>query len=639
MFQNIEIKKEIKDDLNDYDIYSNTNRFCYSLEDYNNVENSEPPKKVMKTRVDELLESMSSEKMDDIKHKRYDIEKHFNDKESNAAIDKKYKDNNYINLNNINVNQKSKSISMVDISYESFLQELFSWNPEWLQGRAFTKPPIKKFESQMSLNPFKVDYSRDEYISRHLPFIQSELFIKLSDSFKNDAPSRSKHDLLINDYETCDDSEINRRLICFSLRDLSNNTKPICKVNDIVILQLNVTTNGEKRYFNKQYFGVVVNHSMLELNELDPQVMQQFIPQTNNHKPFLCDKYIIITKRSRETNITIKQIARIEVIINAGFELRQAENLLFNNWKITKLLSNIFNAIGNIHQFSQSELEDNESVRKTLSQNAIDMITKANPMVYFKGVNNIMVVDVSDEKQRLDFLFDIVAETIENFNSTNGKIKFLVIAKNDDLCVWWREAMKRASNNCTHIRPWSLDNGRGWTRHEEVRRYTKHNAVRIQNSCIAKLNKMSSNSKSFEELGKRKDCYQRIIESISHFGNKGSAYLTPSAVIAREELLLKGYERLLKDCNVIIGTFENIINCQLLFKETNHSKALFDCCVIDDAQSLPDSYILSIIHSGVKSILISGDSDGFALCNNPNAIQQKFDISLFNRIFMKCLKI
>jgi len=102
---------------------------------------------------------------------------------------------------------------------------------------------------------------------------------------------------------------------------------------------------------------------------------------------------------------------------------------------------------------------------------------------------------------------------------------------------------------------------------------------------------------------------------------------------------MKGYENLLSDCNVIIGTFENIINCRLLFKETTQKKPSFDCCIVDDSQSLPDVSLLSIIHSGIKSIIIAGDSDGRAFCNNPNAANQKFNISLFNRIFMKCLKL
>ncbi len=84
-----------------------------------------------------------------------------------------------------------------------------------------------------------------------------------------------------------------------------------------------------------------------------------------------------------------------------------------NNWKCSKLLSNIFSGTANIHQFSESELVDSEAVKKTLVSNAIEMINKSNPMVFFKGVNNIMSIDISDAKLRAQYLCDIVAETVQ----------------------------------------------------------------------------------------------------------------------------------------------------------------------------------------------------------------------------------
>ncbi len=166
---------------------------------------------------------------------------------------------------------------------------------------------------------------------------------------------------------------------------------------------------------------------------------------------------------------------------------------------------------------------------------------------------------------------------------------------------------------------------------------------------------------SYLQLTERRDSYQRVIDSCSKYGSTNSVPLTASALIAKEELqqkglllitpfltkriinlldlylllLTEGYESLLKDCEVIIGTFENIPSCQLLFKETTHKKPSFDCCIIDDSEALPDINILSIIHSGINSIIIAGDSDGSAVCSNPIAANHKFEISLFQRIITK----
>jgi hypothetical protein len=162
---------------------------------------------------------------------------------------------------------------------------------------------------------------------------------------------------------------------------------------------------------------------MLDLNELEPQVLPKFTDSENaDHNYLLWDKYTVVTKRSRESCIRIKQMAGIEVLLNASFELKQANNLLINNWKCSKLLSNIFSGTANIHQFSRSELIDSEAVKKTLVSNAIDMINKSNPMVFFKGVNNIMNIDISDAKLRAQYLCDIVAETVESFVKNNGKV-------------------------------------------------------------------------------------------------------------------------------------------------------------------------------------------------------------------------
>jgi hypothetical protein len=125
-----------------------------------------------------------------------------------------------------------------------------------LQGRAITKPPIKKYERQMLSNPFKVEYNREEYISRHLPFIECELFIKLSDSYKEGAPSRCKHHIFINDYENCGDLDINRQLICYSLRNLNISSKPILKINDIVILQVLRQENSYKTCILNNFFFI-----------------------------------------------------------------------------------------------------------------------------------------------------------------------------------------------------------------------------------------------------------------------------------------------------------------------------------------------------------------------------------------------
>jgi len=127
------------------------------------------------------------------------------------------------------------------------------------------------------------------------------------------------------------------------------------------------------------------------------------------------------------------------------------------------------------------------------------------------------------------------------FERSSGKIKFLVIAKNDEVCHWWRESLKRLSIQ-SHVRPWSVDNGRGWTRHEDVRRYTKHNALRIHKSCVGKLNHLEESASSYKQLVDRRDSYQIVINSCNQFGSKNSAILSPSALIAKEELLQKGFK-------------------------------------------------------------------------------------------------
>ncbi len=89
------------------------------------------------------------------------------------------------------------------------------------------------------------------------------------------------------------------------------------------------------------------------------------------------------------------------------------------------------------------------------------------------------------------------------------------------------------------MRTWSVDKGRGWTRHEEVKRYTKHNAQRIINCCVAKLNNIDDPD-SYLQLSDRRDSYQRVIDSCSKYGSTNSVPLTASALIAKEELQQKG---------------------------------------------------------------------------------------------------
>lgn len=127
------IKKEIIDDFNDNTsgkpfIY---NRFesYYPLNDYNSDEKLEPPKKVMKTRVDKILELMNCEKSDDLKICDHKIGKN---EVSKPDYDKRSILNNGLTINTSIHWQKSTQ--MMNISYDSFLQELFSWNPEWFDS-------------------------------------------------------------------------------------------------------------------------------------------------------------------------------------------------------------------------------------------------------------------------------------------------------------------------------------------------------------------------------------------------------------------------------------------------------------------------------------------------------------------------
>lgn len=86
---------------------------------------------------------------------------------------------------------------------------------------------------------FKQIYNKDEYISRFLPFIQSELFIKLSAAFKSDAPLRDdEYDLFVNKSLNSGQSEVNKELICYTLRNFTRNPKPDVKVGDVVRLKV-----------------------------------------------------------------------------------------------------------------------------------------------------------------------------------------------------------------------------------------------------------------------------------------------------------------------------------------------------------------------------------------------------------------
>ncbi|CAG2178651.1 unnamed protein product [Oppiella nova] len=117
------------------------------------------------------------------------------------------------------------------------MQEIFSWNPQWLQGGALIKPPTRKFSQHMQHWPYKLDYeNRDEYLCRHFPYIYSQLFISLSEVFKNDAPSRVRHRLYVKDSENCGKHELNKRLDCYVLRDIERHPKPMGRPYDVVIL-------------------------------------------------------------------------------------------------------------------------------------------------------------------------------------------------------------------------------------------------------------------------------------------------------------------------------------------------------------------------------------------------------------------
>ena len=186
--------------------------------------------------------------------------------------------------------------------------------------------------------------------------------------------------------------------------------------------QLSVTTG--KLQTKKKYFGIVSSHSMFEFNDLNAEVIENYEILTNtkwdkdSRDRLLWDKLTILTKRAQNSQITAKRMAKMDVLLNAGFDLRLVQNLLDKSPKCPKLISNIFSANANIHQFSVEELQDFRIVGKTLTQNAIEMINKSNPMVFFKGINNLMVVDISDNAFRFKYMCDIAVESI--LSTTSG---------------------------------------------------------------------------------------------------------------------------------------------------------------------------------------------------------------------------
>ena len=169
---------------------------------------------------------------------------------------------------------------------------------------------------------------------------------------------------------------------------------------------------------------------MLEINDLDAQVIKTYESLANtklgdniqwNRQHILWDRLTILTKRSLNSNSMPKQLAKMDVIMNAGFDLRLIRNLLDKSLKCTKLMSNIFSANGNIHQFSAEELADYRTVGKTVTLNAVEMINKSNPMVFVKGINSLMIVDISDKTLRFKCLCDIAVDSITN-NTIGMKI-------------------------------------------------------------------------------------------------------------------------------------------------------------------------------------------------------------------------
>ena len=94
----------------------------------------------------------------------------------------------------------------------------------------------------------------------------------------------------------------------------------------------------------------------------------------------------------------------------------------------------------------------------------------------------------------------------------------------------------------------------------------------------------------------------------------------------------QGLEKILKDCNVIIGTLADVVNCRHLTNE----KA-FDCCIIDHCHLLSDVYVISFLHLGINCMIIAGDTDHKLTSDHTMFAQNQFNVSLFQRVFQKLL--
>lgn len=90
----------------------------------------------------------------------------------------------------------------------------------------------------MKTNAYKLEYTQEEYVRRHLPHILRDLFIRLSDAFKDGAPARREHYIMINQCQNCGHLDINKLLECYALRDIRKTPKPFYRVNDIITISV-----------------------------------------------------------------------------------------------------------------------------------------------------------------------------------------------------------------------------------------------------------------------------------------------------------------------------------------------------------------------------------------------------------------
>jgi hypothetical protein len=116
--------------LNGFDsYYDSNNNYIDNCDD----RKSEPPKKMMKFKTEDIQRSISYEKSDDFK--KFDYE--FVESKDSVLIDREYNynsDKTRISSNINNDMNSSKSFQMMGTSFDSFLQEMFSWNPEWFEA-------------------------------------------------------------------------------------------------------------------------------------------------------------------------------------------------------------------------------------------------------------------------------------------------------------------------------------------------------------------------------------------------------------------------------------------------------------------------------------------------------------------------